>query len=83
MKNPQIYHLDNDWGLFIDIDSYNIREYNNKYNKYHEYNLFTIYEDDEYKNLLWLDIIIEYFCNLLNKLWIFFNKPNRNSVNYM
>jgi hypothetical protein len=78
MKNLQIYPLENDWGLFIDIDCYNIREYNEKYdknNKY-QYKLFTIYEDDEYNNVLWPDIIINYFLNLLNKLLCCFFQIN-------
>ena len=84
MKKLKIYPLEpqNDWGLFIDIDCCNIQEYNDKYNKYkrRRYKLFTIYEDDEYNNVLWPDININYFLNLLNKLWgFFFNKPNQNS----
>jgi hypothetical protein len=78
MKKLKIYPLEpqNDW------DCCNIQEYNDKYNKYKRrcYKLFTIYEDDEYNNVLWPDININYFLNLLNKLWgFFFNKPNHNS----
>jgi hypothetical protein len=46
-----------------------------------KYNLFTIYEDDEDNNVLWPDIIIDYFRNLLNNIFccFFSHKPNHNN----
>ena len=68
MTNLQIHPLENDWGIFIDPDLYN----NNKYQ------LFTIYEDDEYNNVLWADNIIDYFLNkLIYLLLIKITKNNK------
>lgn len=71
MTNLQIHPLENDWGIFIDPDLYN----NNKYQ------LFTIYEDDEYNNVLWADNIIDYFLNSLNNIFccFFSNKQKHNT----
>ena len=65
MKRLQVHPLENDWGLFIDIEHANTDQEIIWANHY----LYTIYEDEREFEKNFLRSVIEYMRRLFDKLF--------------